>query len=69
MNNKVVVVEEIKIILGESCYFSNDCTINSLIIIEKDFRWSCEDCVLIDTISTEKVMCPFVTEREVRILR
>ena len=33
MNNKEVV-EEIKIILGQSCYFSNDCTINSLIIIE-----------------------------------
>ena len=57
MNNKEVL-EEIKIILGQSCYFSNDCTINSLIIIEGEKRWSCEDCVLIDTISTEKVICP-----------
>ena len=68
MNNKVVI-EEIKIILGQGCYFSNDCTINSLITIEKDFRWSCEDCALTDTVSTEEVMCPFVTEREVRILK
>lgn len=68
MNNKVVV-EEIKIILGQSCYFSNDCTINSLIIIEGEERWSCEDCVLTDTISTEKVMCPFVTEREVKVFK
>ena len=68
MNNKEVV-EEIKIILGQSCYFSNDCTINSLIIIEGEKRWSCEDCALTDTVSTEEVMCPFVTEREVRILK
>ena len=58
MNNKKVL-EEIKIILGQSCYFSNDCTI----------KWSCEDCVLTDTISTEKVMCPFVTEREVKVFK
>ena len=68
MNNKEVV-EEIKIILGQSCYFSNDCTINSLIRIEKRCSWSCEGCVLTNTINTEKVMCPFVTEREVKVLK
>ena len=66
MNNKKVL-EEIKIILGQSCYFSNDCTINSLIRIEK--RWSCDGCVLTNTINTEKVMCPFVSEREVKVLK
>lgn len=68
MNSKEVV-EEIKIILGQSCYFSNDCTINSLIRIEKRCSWSCEGCALTDTVSTERIMCPFVTEREVKVLK
>lgn len=68
MNNKEVV-EEIKIILGQSCYFSNDCTINSLIRVEKRCSWSCEVCALTDTVSTERIMCPFVMKRECKVLR
>lgn len=74
MNNKEVV-EEIKIILGQSCYFSNDCTINSLIIIDRKV-YDCDKCILADTINTVRregdvrdVMCPMIMEEEVKVLR
>ena len=48
-------------------YFSEDCAIDSLVRLDSNFK--CKECVLLDTISTVKIMCPLIMKRETRILK
>ena len=57
------VVKRIRHIFNKYYFLREDCTIDSLVRIERRL-FSCEGCVLLDT---EKVICP--RNRELRILK
>ena len=74
MNNKEMLKK-----IKEEFYFvdilSADCTIDSLVIIDRKV-YDCDKCILVDTISTVRregdvrdVMCPMVMKRECKVLR
>ena len=48
-------------------YFSEDCTIDSLVRLDSSYK--CKECVLLDTINTVRIMCPLIMKRETRILK
>ena len=48
--------------------FSEDCTVDSLIRIEDEI-YDCDKCVLLDTITTVRIMYPLTIKRETRILK
>ena len=71
MNNKELI-NKISNIFEQTYYYSNilstDCTIDSLIRIDDEI-YNCDNCVLLDTINTVRIMCPLVMKRETRILK
>lgn len=70
MNNKEVV-KKIKEEFNYTYYFvdvfSEDCTIDSLVRLDSNFK--CKECVLLDTITTVRVFCPLIMSRETRMLK
>ena len=71
MNNKEVV-KKIKEEFNQIYYFvdvlSADCSIDSLIRIDDEI-YDCDKCVLLDTITTVRIMCPLTMKRETRVLK
>ena len=78
MNNKEVV-NKIGNIFEQTYYYSNvfsaDCTIDSLVRIDRKV-YDCGKCTVADTINTVRregdvrdVMCPMVMKRECKVLR
>ena len=71
MNNKEVV-NKIGNIFEQTYYYSNvlsaGCTIDSLVRIDENI-YDCDNCVLLDTIHTIRIMCPLTMKRETRILK
>ena len=77
MNNKEVV-KKIKEEFNQTYYFvdvlnadvdvlSADCIINALVRLDSNFK--CKECVLLDTITTVRIMCPLIMSRETRMLK
>ena len=57
----------IRNILEEKYYFSEDCTIDSLVRLDSNYK--CKECVLLDTITTVRIFCPLIMSRETRMLK
>lgn len=64
MNNEI---ETVRYVFKGKYYFSEDCTIDSLVRLDSNFK--CKECVLLDTITTERIMCPLIMSRETRMLK
>lgn len=60
-------VETVRYVFKGKYYFSEDCTIDSLVRLDSNFK--CKECVLLDTITTERIMCPLIMSRETRMLK
>lgn len=71
MNNKEVV-NKIGNIFEQAYYYNNvlsaGCTIDSLVRIDENI-YDCDNCVLLDTIHTIRIMCPLIMSRETRMLK
>ncbi len=71
MNNKEIV-NKIGNIFEQTYYYSNvlsaGCTIDSLVRIDENI-YDCDNCVLLDTIHTIRIMCPLTMKRECKVLR
>ena len=71
MNNKELI-NKISNIFEQTYYYGNvlsaDCTVDSLIRIDDEI-YNCDNCVLLDTINTVRIMCPLTMKRETRILK
>ena len=65
MNNEVA--KKIRNIIEEKYYFSEDCAIDSLVRLDSNYK--CKECVLLDTITTVRIFCPFIMSRETRMLK
>ena len=61
------VVETVSYVFKGKYYFSEDCTIDSLVRLDSNFK--CKECVLLDTITTVRIMCPLIMSRETRMLK
>lgn len=48
-------------------YFSEDCTIDSLVRLDSSYK--CKECVLLDTRTTVRIFCPLIMSRETRMLK
>lgn len=60
-------VETVRYVFKGKYYFSENCTIDSLVRLDSNFK--CKECVLLDTISTERIMCPLIMKIETRMLK
>ena len=61
-------VETVRFVFNKGkYYFSEDCTIDSLVRLDSSYK--CKECVLLDTINTVRIMCPLMMKREARILK
>ena len=58
MNNEI---ETVRYVFKGKYYFSEDCTIDSLVRLDSNFK--CKECVLLDTITTERMFCPLIMSR------
>ena len=64
MNN---AIETVRYVFKGKYYFSEDCTIDALVRLDSNFK--CKECVLLDTITTERIFCPLIMSRETRMLK
>lgn len=61
-------VETVRHVFDEGkYYFSEDCTIDSLVRL--DSNYNCKECVLLDTRTTVRIFCPLIMSRETRMLK
>ena len=60
MTNKEV--ETVRYVFKGKYYFSEDCTIDSLVRLDSNFK--CKECILADIF-----VCPLIMKREIRILK
>ena len=60
-------VETVRYVFKGKYYFSEDCTIDSLVRLDSNFK--CKECVLADIVNTVRIMCPLIMKRETRILK
>lgn len=60
-------VETVRYVFKGKYYFSEDCTIDSLVRLDSNYK--CKECVLLDTITTARIFCPLIMSRETRMLK
>ena len=61
-------VETVRVVFDKGkYYFSGDCTIDSLVRLDSNFK--CKECVLADIVNTVRIMCPLIMKREIRVFR
>lgn len=60
-------VETVRYVFKGKYYFNEDCIIDSLVRLDSNFK--CKECVLLDTITTVRIMCPLMMKRECRVLK
>ena len=65
MNSKEI--ETVRYVFKGKYYFSEDCTIDSLVRLDSNFK--CKECVLLDTITTVRIFCSLIMSRVTRMLK